>query len=543
MWKIVIVDDDRGVLQGMKHAIPWETLDADWVGEAMDGQQGLELVRTVKPDIVITDIYMPVMGGIDMIEKLREQKFPGKIVIHSGYSDFEYARQALRLSVEDYLSKPVSVATLREVLGRAIQSLEEEMLKQMEQEDLGRRLMLYEPFVAREWLKAAVTGTLDKTYPQSRFLPDDCEYWTARSHLVYGIDIVRTVRVSEVTTADWNLFRFAVSNVLQEVVLEHYREFDFVELHSSHAAVVLHLQPGFSYGELATDLRNMAKRMIRCVYEVLGIVIQIGIGTLKEEWQNIADSTEEAFLALADQTHAPYPHVDLYEYISELGHQLEGEQVQTVIRPIKFYQQLTEAVKGTRVKEAMVIIEDYMAQLSTLDELSPSDLQRLGSELWTIFAFTLSDVGLVLDEMFPELRLHKELSSITSPMQLGEWLADKVKAISGNRQWNENLRHKQAVDFMTQYIHEHYAKEITLADLADKVFLSRNYLSHIFKHATGETFNNYLTRVRMEKAKELILQGKLLIYEIAERVGYKNVPYFSTLFKKNTGLNPTDLVR
>ncbi len=96
---------------------------------------------------------------------------------------------------------------------------------------------------------------------------------------------------------------------------------------------------------------------------------------------------------------------------------------------------------------------------------------------------------------------------------------------------------------MTQYIHEHYAEDLTLADLSDKVFISRNHLSIIFKNITGETFNTYLTRVRIEKARELLTVGNLLVYEVAEQVGYKNVPYFSTLFKKLTGMNPTDLIK
>ncbi|MCL6459514.1 MAG: helix-turn-helix domain-containing protein, partial [Gorillibacterium sp.] len=103
--------------------------------------------------------------------------------------------------------------------------------------------------------------------------------------------------------------------------------------------------------------------------------------------------------------------------------------------------------------------------------------------------------------------------------------------------------HRQVVDFMTHYIHEHYADDVTLVDLSDKVYISRNHLSIIFKNMTGETFNTYLTRVRIEKARELLLDRNMLVYEVAELVGYKNVPYFSTLFKKITGMNPTGLVK
>lgn len=277
MWKIAIVDDDYNVLAGLKNAIPWAELDAEWVGEAADGEQGLQLLRACQPDIVITDIYMPVLNGLDMVERLANEEYSGKIIILSGYSEFEYARQALRLGISDYLSKPVTVHTIRSVLQRTIAELEEELMQKHRHENLLDKLRVYEPFIEREWIKSVAVGT------------------------------ARTA--------------------------------------------------------------------------------------------------------------------------------------------------------------------------------------------------TLPGGG------------------------------------------GENIKHRQAVDFIIQYIHDHYAEPITITELADRLYISRNYLSHLFKLAAGESFNSYLTRVRMEKAKKLILEGKHLIYEVAEQVGYKNVPYFSTLFKKYNGYNPTELLK
>ncbi|MNE28622.1 Bifunctional transcriptional activator/DNA repair enzyme AdaA [compost metagenome] len=95
---------------------------------------------------------------------------------------------------------------------------------------------------------------------------------------------------------------------------------------------------------------------------------------------------------------------------------------------------------------------------------------------------------------------------------------------------------------MVDYIHKHYGDELTLERLANELYLTKNYLNQIFKKAMGDTFNQYLTKVRMEKAKAMLLDGKYLIYEVSERVGYKNIPYFSTLFKKYTGMNPSEFV-
>jgi two-component system, response regulator YesN len=144
---------------------------------------------------------------------------------------------------------------------------------------------------------------------------------------------------------------------------------------------------------------------------------------------------------------------------------------------------------------------------------------------------------------FDPEQIREELEQLEAYHELKLRLHIKAAIFCRLSRKNENLKHKQAVDFMIEYIHKHYAEDLHLSDLAEKVYISRNYLSNIFRQATGETFNNYVTRVRMEKAKSLILEGRLLIYEVAEQVGYKNVPYFTTLFKKSTGSNPTEYVK
>ena len=281
MWKAVIIDDDKQVLRVMKKVIPWEKIGVTCIGEGTDGEEGLQLIMDTKPDIVLTDIYMPIMNGMEMLQHARDNGFNGKVIILSGYSDFEYARTALRLQVDDYLSKPATVETIESVLTTVISKLEKERVIQNDQEDLAQKLEYYQSL-----------------YPNSGMEP-----------IVMGME----------------------------------------------------------------------------------------------------------------------------------------------------------------------------------DQLSISDDPQMDNKV--------------------------------------------------------NIRHKQAVDYMIQYINENYNERITINDLSEQLYISRNYLSQIFKKATGLSFNHYINKVRMEKAKSLISEGQFLIYEIAEKVGFQNTPYFSSLFKKYTGVNPTDLLK
>lgn len=539
MWKIAIVDDERQVLQGMKRAIPWDALDAEWAGEALNGEDGLELIRSTQPDIVITDIYMPVMNGLDMIEQLRKEDYNGKIIILSGYSDFEHARQALRYNVSDYLSKPISIPTLKVILGKVIQELAGEEEKRIKQDELEQKLRMYEPFIEKEWVKSAVAGTLESSYRSGERLPQPYRFWTETEHVVIGIDVARDIRASELTLSDWNLFRFAISNIVCEVAQESFRSFEYTELHSTRSVLIVHPEAGSDKEQLRKHLEKLGVQLIDCMKNYLKLVIRIGIGGIKVNWTEIPDSTEEAFRAIDLRDRRIACSYDLYA----LGEGTESDAGAMVMRPTKFYFELAGAIKSSQETQARQLVDEFIGQLEHQTGITPDYVQMLAGELWGIFAYCLYEVGMVLDEMFPSELIAKEMIGLTRPKELASWLKGKISDICSSRQWRGNSKHRQAVDFMTQYIHEHYADEMTLADLADKVYISRNHLSIIFKNMTGETFNNYLTRVRIEKARELLMERNMLVYEVAERVGYKNVPYFSTLFKKLTGMNPTELIK
>jgi len=538
MWKIAVIDDERQVLVGMKRAIPWEELGAEWVGEAMNGEDGLEMIRAARPDIVITDIYMPVMSGLDMLEQLRKEGYSGKIIILSGYSDFEHARQALRLQVSDYVSKPISLPTLKSILGKVIRELEEEEEKQVRQEELEQKMMMYEPFIEKEWIRSAAVGTLDSSYRSNAHLPQPYRYWLERKHVAMGIELIRDERASRLSVSDWNLYRFAVSNIAGEVARKLFPDAEYSEIHSTRAVLILH--PEDESRERAEEkLKELGIRLIDCIRSYLKLAARVGIGGLKDAWTMIPDSTEEAFRATDRSAQRIAQAHEVYLYRESQGQ----EQECAAPLPVKFSYKLASAMKASQEAEAQRLVSEYIAELRKQTGITPNYVQMLGSELWGILAYSLYESGLVLEDLFANDQIVKEIGGLNVPDQLATWLTAKISAICGSRQWKGNSKHRRVVEFMTSYVHEHYAEDLTLAELSDKVFISRNHLSIIFKDMTGETFNNYLTRVRMEKARELLLEGHMLVYEVAERVGYKNIPYFSTLFKKMTGMNPKELIK
>lgn len=361
MWKTVIIDDDPNLLEGMRHSIPWGELNAEWIGEETDGRAGLELIMHVKPDIVICDVDMPIMNGLEMIEKLRSRNYSGKIIILSGYAEFEYARQALRLDVDDYLNKPVSIDTMKSVLHRVIQDL------------------------------------------------------------------------------------------------------------------------------------NAHREQLRTVFRV-----------------NNKNSQE-------------------------------AESASVSLRSVPFYHRFAQAIRNGHENQVLEMIDGHMDPLGE-SVFEQSEVMLFVSELLAIVSFTLFDLSLDLDRIdMPDKPAMDDNLQYTVPA-LKEWLGHVASAIMEHMNQDDNPRHRKIVEFIKEYTDQHYMENLTLGSMAEKVNVSKNYLGQIFKNVVNQSFNSYLTQVRMEKAKQMLMHENLYIYEVAERVGYNSISYFSTQFKKYTGKNPTELL-
>lgn len=543
MWRAVIIDDEQKIIQVMRNIELWVELDIEVIGEALNGKDGMKLILDKQPDIVITDIYMPVMNGLAMIEQLRAQQYIGKIIVLSGYSDFEYARQALRLQVDDYLSKPISLDTMKEVLLRTTREIEAYNLQRLEMEELKQKLKVYEPYVHKKWMNLVVTGTQDSDLAQIQEINSKFTNWNYQGHSVIVFEMLRTRRLSGYTLADQKLMYFALMNILQEISTEIWRESSVVELYSYHCALLLHWKEEASDEEVLQRIRKLAERVVESVKSYLKIELAIGIGGVVHDWRGISSSTEDAFLSLYFKSEVLSRKGAIYTLPKSLTKEAHHDyyKLKQGLYPFKLYLQLSEAVSRAQLDQAIDIVQQFVIKLDGFHKLPMAFIRHFCSELWTVITHSLAQTGLDIQPYYQDPARYEEIESFSTVKEMEEWLIDKLQRLSQHLHSNVNVKHLHAVEFIIQYVHEHYYEDLTLSDIADRICMSRSYLSHIFKKTTGDTFNNYLTRVRIEKAKALIMEGKHLIYEIAEMVGYKNVPYFSTLFKKYMGMNPTQL--
>lgn len=520
MWKIAIIDDDFQVLRGLRNAIPWQDLDAEWVGEAIDGESGLKLIADAQPDIVLTDIYMPVMNGIEMIEKLKEADFSGRFVILSGYQDFEYARTAIRLGVEDYLTKPVTLEEIRHVLSATIEKLEKSYLNRLELDQL-KTVGLTEQQPLEEWIASLLNG---KAGPPE--LPRPLKDWDNRWHMAMVIEVLRTERIQGISIADWNLFKFAVENIILEISVKHNISFYFIWLFGNYSALLLQESPGSL--EIREQAIDLGQRITNSLKTYINLDVRYGIGRVKEGWQDIPDSVNDAMLELFAE------HSRRTSSLRESSDDYGGNNHADLN---DIYPKLAAALENANDDEAVSLLRCYLTANSSSADEQPVYFQMRAAEVWAMLHHAMLKTG--MSNEHEELLDLRELSAMTDPEKIGQWLRSQIQSCRSRIGPAIHEKYRKAVQFMIEYIHANYAEDITLEQLASRLYISKNYLNQLFKKVTGETFTNYVIRVRLEKAKALLLEGNYMVYEISEMVGYQNVPYFTTLFKRYCGVTPS----
>lgn len=531
MWRAVIIDDDNHTLKGLSNSIEWNAYEIEIVGLAKNGEEGLMLVREHDPHIILTDIYMPRMNGIEMLQHIRDDKNEAEVIILSGYQDFEYARSAVKLDVEDYLSKPVTLEEIHRVVDRTVKKLGNKN-KQIQEEKMfndfiENNLPITQSLIFKGFLEGKRNDSPYLHNILKNVLNIDPE---AYCFTVFIIEIGKSHTYINYSSSDWSLVQYAVNNVANEII-ENNKNVYIIENHGN-LITLLFFAPRNMFAVQA-EIERLGKYKIQAFKDYLKIQSWVAVGSTVENLHEIRNSYNEAMNLLAERDNIPDRDVLTKE-------NLETKTVNAFRRPIESYHSIIHHVINGESDLAKQKSKELIEHLSEINNFNLTEVRNIGIEFFGILITSLYNQGTSMESIHSEVGVYKEVSYFHSIRDLEQWITRLIDSVCGKIINLSTTKHSKTIDFMKQYVNQHYNEEITLDIISEKVFFTKNYLSQIFKQDTGENFKNYLTRVRMEKAKELMQNSHLKIYEIAEVVGYNNTTYFSQLFKKYTGLNPSD---
>ena len=521
MLKVLIADDEARVCQLIRMLVDWDAMKMQVVGTAANGIEALKSVEELLPDILITDIRMPGCDGLELIEKVRQLNNRIEIVIISGYAQFEYAQLAIQKGVGGYLLKPIKKEALISTLEKLGERIRERQDSESRLEHLKSDGQKHAELLRERLLSDLIDGRLSVSPPVQ---PDE-EWGFVTLPSIYQVFIIK-VDHSHMVLSDFSV----------EIIKEKTEEILTAEVFPFCLRQALCFRHSMGYGLLQFEngkKGEIRRRLRECLNQLEAqksffgsVEFTLSLGETADGIAVLADSMQTAKRAIAER------------FIEGPGRLFEpqpatGRQNLRLLLD-RYNRMVSQAVDFLDPEEADKVTGDLQEAVKQIPDVRGFELLELVMSAAGSFLARLNpDQEAVVKQ---EFEVQCELCS--RDFQLFECLKkmqrDQLARVRKLRQ-NEATR---PIRLAKQYVGQHYMEAITLEDVCAATGFSVSYFSTLFKKETGEGFSKYLTRVRMEQAKQFLQDTDWPVAEICERVGYNDLKHFTGNFKKTTGLNP-----
>ncbi|CAM4400631.1 response regulator [Paenibacillus alkaliterrae] len=511
MYRVLLVDDEKMARIGLRSTFDWEKHGFTLVGEASNGQKAMKWIENQEVDILITDIAMPVMDGLELTRKTRELCPWVKVLLLSCHSDFEYVREGIRLGASDYILKPtLNTDSLETVLRQMCQKLEEEsenrkMVKQFEdQQRMNKRNELEKLFCK------ALCGDGDAIERMKSECPEESYRVAALEITAFGKS---DAEMNDLLTGQGEALKQCLYQSLGSLVLVMIRP-----------DLLLALLPANDYPD--GTLRELIEQYSQHAASNR-IYVSAGLSGVYDGYLDLQDACKESKRVLASGFfRGPCCLLAAEDHRTpELAPRLPFH---TALHELR--ESLTMGYHSKAEQLVEQIMEYWLPQYRTKEEV----LQE-AEELLSLFA-------LYKDADSSIIRQIRELSRLCYVTDVIHHVKECYRRLGGGdgSPKPDKTLHQRIVMEAVAFIENHYRDSISLQQVADAVNVSRNYFSEMFKRVTGENFIDYLIALRVKRAKELLQGSSLKVYEVAEQSGFNDVKYFSKQFKKIVGLTPAE---
>ena len=517
-YRVLLADDEEEIRTGISRKIDWAALGFSLVGEAGNGEEALELAEQLRPDVVLTDIKMPFLDGLELCRRLRVSLPGARLVVFSGFDDFEYARQAVSMGVSEYILKPINAPELTRVLEALRDQLDRQRLERRDMETLRRRYEESLPVLRELFYTRLLSGQIRPEQVQDRAARYEIDLpqglWTAALVHVDGDEGERD-ELLLLSVQSFLEKHFALAGCAARVVL-----------YGDMAALLVHLDREDRLYPLLEEL----ERLSRLSQSYLGLRLTTGVGLPCRGPEELNHSAGGARSALDYRVLAGGSRVI---YIGDLEPQSAAPSFEE-----EDQRALSAAVKLGAREQAEAVVRELMERLRRAS-LSQCDLFLL--EVVTCLVRLARSGGLAVEEVFGEgFTGAVSVSSFSSLEELGSWLGERcgrLHDLLGRRRSDSTW---QMVERAKDYIAGHYTDEqLSVETLCSHIHLSPTYFSTLFKREVGMSFTAYVTKVRMEEAARLLRETDEKTYRIAEATGFSDPNYFSYVFKRHFGLSPS----
>ncbi|OXM87720.1 helix-turn-helix domain-containing protein [Paenibacillus rigui] len=531
MYKVLIIDDEDPARRAIRALGAWETYGFSTILEAWNGQMGLELLAEHRPELVFVDMRMPLLGGVEFLERARQLVREAKYIVISGYDDFQYTRSAIQAGALDYLLKPIK----KQELNQALQKVAEQLGQEREQQNREREEMIFQNISSPLLKEKIFTSIIEQNgrFHQMKEL-EGLILPTSGTHFYYTIVMV-VLNMSDVCrtkfAGDLHACYYALTNAMNELLESLGKAFTFKSGRDDQEMVtVVTTSHRLELQRTQWELKQVLQQMS----DTFGVKAMAAMGPEPASLKELdgAYTQAKSLLLQSDLLH-PEP-----VYIREPLPEARTE------RPSLWNKKdlLVHALETGSEVYAEHVIRDMFSGLRTSGLFTIDDLLKTESELRLMVEQIVSEhpnPGIDFGEVWHEYnRLFaypvKEYEAFVE--QASAWLV----ALFREYRLHRKPKDKVNVEQIKAYIDTNYYEDLSIAFFTDKYYLSKEHLIRLFKQKYGCGLYEYILKVRMERAKELLADTELKIQLVCEKVGYHDSNYFSKAFKKYVGVSPQD---
>lgn len=530
MIRVFLVEDETIIREGLREIIPWQQYGFTLVGDAGDGEQALPMIRELRPDVLITDIKMPFMDGL-ALSNLVSREFPAmKIIIISGYDDFEYARQAIRIGVEQYLLKPITKTMLIKSLNEVQEKIQSEREQEHYLEKFRSEVQEYEQFSRRRFFEQVVAGQLsvEAIYEKAAELNISIH---AQCYNLMMYEFQTADREPEaqetVTQIRDSLTRFFM--MYPEYLMFRWNLTTYAVLVKGEEAKIDEL----------TQRCTETLRMNLLPYEDT-VEWHVAIGQPTRRLSMLPDCFREVSHIFSFRHLLGREHVLTKERTNTFVNQEDSNSLKsldmTKIDPAILHRFL----QNGQISEVQDFVNEYVGGMRTAAASKMFCQYLMLNVRFTALAY-IEELGYSKTEFSEQLPDVQKIESYVSIDEMKQYICEILNCALEIREKESRSQSRDMIRLALDYIDQNFADEsISLKEVAGYTNVSANYFSAMFSQEMQQTFVEYLTQKRMERAKELLRQTEKRTAEIAAEVGFRDPHYFSFVFRKTQGCTPRD---
>lgn len=532
MIKVIIADDEENVCQLIRSLIDWQSLDMEIVGVAHNGLEALDLIKTLSPDLMISDIRMPGYDGLEMIRRAKNIKQNLDFIIISGYPHFEYAQNAIKYGVSDYLLKPIKkddfMVALSKMRGRYMQRTEqlsnEERLKNRLKSDVDK----LRENIFTEWLLKNGVTTQDLTL----------EGINQNDHFSFQSGLFQLCAV-KIDCGFEDQYNSAI-HILEEKIVQILNSL----LKEQCYDMGIYLDDSVTYCILNFNVscKKMIRKQLKAVFDELMVQkvafeqfeFTIGAGTIVEDIKQLKDTFGAAKYAIDQRLLLGAGRV-----IEDIAIHARSQRGNTLLAELN--KTLGTALEVLDKDAVLKCIAGLKQQIEMGNDLSGQEIFSLVNHVCEMYLTHLRNNQIQVQygtEFYEKFCIHANRCS--SIDQLFEYLSvmvgESLNIIIADKKQTDT----RPIRLAKQYIQQNYMKPINLEEVSSFVGFNATYFSTLFKKESGGNFVDYLSEIRMNKVKDLLRETNLSIAVVCEQVGYNDLKHFTKSFKKNTGVNPNE---